>query len=350
MLVIDGRQGEGGGQILRLSLSLAALTGRSFHLQHIRGGRSRPGLRPQHLTAVRAVATLCQAEVEGARLGSGSLVFQPGRAPQAGDYVFDVRDAAEGGSAGSVTLIAQAILWPLLFAAGPSSVTLRGGTHVPYSPPYHYLAEVVRPAFKRFGASFSLALAAWGWYPAGGGEMLLRTEPAGRLAAVSFAPQPVETVAGLAAVTNLPAHIPQRMVNRAVNLLRQVGLAARIQPARERGSGPGAGLFLWLPQAGFSSLGRKGLPADHVAEAAVADLQAFMDNQAAVDRHLADQLLLPMSLASGTSSLTTSHLTQHTLTACALLRQWLDIAVVVDGPAGGPGRVTVQGLGYDARH
>ncbi len=348
MLHIDGSQGEGGGQVLRTSLSMAALTGRSFRIHNIRANRSKPGLRPQHLTAVRAVAAICAAQVEGAHLDSTTMRFQPQSRPQGGSYRIDVSDAAQGGSAGAVMLVLQALLWPLLFAAEASQLTLIGGTFVPYSPAFHYMAEVARPAFARFGATFDLDLQAWGWYPAGGGKVLATIQPVRRLQAVTFEPRPVRRVEGVATVTNLPAHIPDRMARRAENVLREMGLNPAVTAIREKGAGPGAGIILWMPQAGFSSVGRLGLPADKVADAAVAELQAFVDNGAAVDPHLADQLLIPMALAGGESSFTTHNLTLHTLTNAMLLQQWLDINVVIEGSLGAPGRLTLQGTGFTA--
>ncbi|MCB8968465.1 MAG: RNA 3'-phosphate cyclase [Ardenticatenaceae bacterium] len=346
LLLIDGSQGEGGGQVLRTSLSLSALTGRPFHLFNIRANRSKPGLRPQHLTAVHAAAALCQAQLRGDKLNSVSLEFHPQTPPQSGTYRFDVQDAASHGSAGAVTLIFQTILWPLLFAAAPSQVTLRGGTHVPFSPPYHYLAEVARPAFARLGALFTLNLTAWGWNPGGGGEVTAVITPTTHLRAADFDHVPVQQVQGVAAVSNLPAHIPNRMAHRAHNLLREKGLRTNIQEIRARGLTPGAGIFLWLPQAGFSSLGRKGLPADKVAETAVAQLAAFMDNNVAVDHYLADQLLLPLALAHGTATYTTDALTQHTLTNAQLLRQWLDVDIHIQGDLDHPATITVTGIDF----
>ena len=348
MLKIDGSQGEGGGQVLRTSLSLSALTGRPFCLTHIRAGRSKPGLRPQHVTAVRTLAAICQAEVTGAALNSHTLTFAPQSAPQGGEYTFDVADAAQGGSAGAVTLILQAALWPLLFAGKPAQIVLRGGTFVPFSPPYHYLAEVAGPAFARLGATFAPHLNAWGWYPAGGGEMQVEIDPVGKLQAAAWPINPNERkmVRGIAAVTNLPSHIPQRMARRAENLLRQAGLYPQITPVRERGRGPGAGLFLWTPQAGFTSLGRKGLPADLVAETAVAELLAFMDNGVDVDKRLADQLLLPLALAHGSSQFTTDHLTLHTSTNADLLRQWLNVAIEIDGELDGSAVIQIEGINF----
>lgn len=346
-LLLDGSLGEGGGQVLRTSLSLAALTQRPFHLTNIRANRPKPGLRPQHLTAVNAVAALCNAQLGGATLNSRRLEFYPQTRPRGGDYVFDVSDAAQGGSAGAVTLILQAIMWPLLFASQPSRVVLRGGTHVPFSPPFHYFTKVALPAFARLGVQVELSLQEWGWYPMGGGQITAVIHPLTRLQAANFTPTPITQVYGLAAVTNLPAHIPQRMARRAHNLLADAGLRPHIDPLRETGRGPGAGIMLWVEGGGASALGRKGLPADQVAETAVAQLLAFVDNKVAVDEHLADQLLLPMALAHGRSSFTTHVITQHTLTNAALLQQLLGVDTQIDGKPGQPGQLTVTGINWE---
>jgi RNA 3'-terminal phosphate cyclase (ATP) len=348
MIEIDGSRGEGGGQLLRTSLSLAALTGRPFRLEKIRAGRSKPGLRPQHLTAVRAVAAICGAELSGDAIDSTALEFRPSSRAFAGQYHFDVSEASKGGfSAGAVTLILQAVLWPLLFAPESSTVRLRGGTQVPFSPPFHYLAQVVQPAFARFGARFATELRTWGWQTAGSGVVTAEIEPVSQLEAANFMPVATRHVEGIAAVTNLPAHIPQRMANRAHNLLQAAGFQPVIKPIREQGAGPGAGIVLWLPQAGFSALGRPGLPADQVAEAAVSELLAFVDDpNAAVDEHLADQLLLPMVLAHGQSSCTTHRLTRHTLTNADLLRHWLNVEIEIEGELNQPGVVQVNGIGF----
>jgi RNA 3'-terminal phosphate cyclase (ATP) len=167
------------------------------------------------------------------------------------------------------------------------------------------------------------------------------------LAAMTLTPQPRDPVGGVAAVTNLPAHIPQRMAGRASKLLAEAGLRSRIEPLRERAVAPGAGLFVWMPQAGAGALGQPGLPAEQVAEAAVAELLAFAENEgAAVDAHLADQLLLPMALARGRSGFTTDRLTRHTLTQAELLRHWLGVHIEIMGDEGRPGRVSVEGVGW----
>ena len=346
MLVIDGSLGEGGGQVLRTSLSLAALTKRPFTLKNIRANRKKPGLRPQHLTAVRAVATVCGANLDGDALNSQILVFKPQVTPQASTYHFDVADDAQGGSAGAVTLIWQALLWPLLFAPSKSHVTLIGGTQVPFSPPFHYLSEVALPIFRQFGVESSLSLKKWGWYPVGGGEITAVIHPTNKLIAPTIAKSESKTVNGIAAVTNLPAHIPQRMARRAHNLLAEAGFMPDIQPVRERGRGPGAGIFLWLPNGGFTSIGRKGVPSDKVAETAVSDLLNFTRSHKMVDEHLADQLLIPAALAHGTTRYTTNRLTQHTLTNADLLRRWLDVDIRIKGSLDKHAEIEVSGISF----
>ena len=348
MKIIDGRLGEGGGQILRTSLSMSALTGKPFRLEHIRAGRRKPGLRPQHLTAVMAVADLCQADLRGATIDSQTVEFVPQSPPTAGNYTWDVTDLAPYGSAGAVTLIWQTVLWPLLFANESSQVTLRGGTHVPYSPPFHYAQKAVVPSLQRFGVHTELDLGDWGWMPAGGGQLDAKIEPHHRLEAATFLPEKIETISGLAVATNLPGHIPHRMSRRAYNLLEKIGLQSAVQALRTKGASTGAGLFLWLPsgQAAVSSLGRQGVPAQTVAEIAVDTLQEFMASGAAVDEHLADQLLIPMALAHGTSQLTASRLTQHTLTNIQVLQNWLGVETQVTGQLGKPGSIKVTGIGF----
>ena len=257
-------------------------------------------------------------------------------------------DAAQGGSAGAVTLIWQAILWPLLFATTPSTVTLRGGTHVPFSPPFHYLNHTALPTFTRLGVDCQLHLNAWGWYPVGGGEIMTIINPSTTLQAADLNAAESKQVSGVAAVTNLPAHIPQRMARRAHNLLTDAGLDPTIEPLRRRGQGAGAGIMLWLPNGGFSALGRKGLPADKVAETAVSNLLAFIQSDSMVDEHLADQLLIPLALAVGKSAFTTQRLTQHTITNARLIQRWLGCHIEIDGIEGKPASIRVSGTAFRA--
>ncbi|MGC9358584.1 MAG: RNA 3'-terminal phosphate cyclase, partial [Anaerolineae bacterium] len=222
LLTIDGSYGEGGGQILRSSLTLSALAGKPVRLINVRAGRSKPGLRPQHVTAIRALATISGATVEGDALGSQTLTFQPGEKARPGDYTFDVADAAPGGSAGSVTLILQSILLPLALASGPSRVTLRGGTNVPGSPPDLYIEQVYLPMMGKMGVRAEIAVRRRGFYPRGGGELIVQIPGDASLQPLDLMePGALQKVRGDAFVSDLPSHIPQRMTNRARGLLNQ---------------------------------------------------------------------------------------------------------------------------------
>lgn len=335
MIQIDGSYGEGGGQILRTSLSLAAITGQPLRIDRIRAGRQKPGLAAQHLTAVRAAAAICHAQVQGDALGSMTLEFIPSGSAQAGRYTLDVSQAREGGSAGTVTLVLQTILLPLALATGDSEVTLRGGTQVTHSPPFTYIEQVYLPMLNRMRVQAEARLCAWGWYPQGGGEVELRVSGGSKLSGINLLERgDLRQVRGLAVVTELPSHIPQRMASRAENLLHEADLKAHVQPLRERGVAPGAGLFLTAEYenslAGFSALGRVGLPAEKVAQMACEEMLDFHKTGAPVDVHLADQLLLPAALASEASQYRVAQISTHLTTNAWVIEQFGLVGVTVD--------------------
>lgn len=376
---IDGSHGEGGGQVLRTALTLSALTGRPVRLRQIRAARPKPGLAPQHLTCVRAAARICDASLHGAELRSTELTFEPRSEPLAGEYVFDVTEASRGGSAGAATLVFQTVFLPLALARGESRLTLKGGTHVPWSPTFDFLAAVFLPAVARMGFNASCTLEAPGFYPIGGGRMTSviapsreadRRNPGGANAAPTAAPPEawrpagirpltlnqrgaLQAVSGRAVACNLPADIAQRMANRAANVLREAGLSPRITAVRERGPGPGAFVFLTAEYenavAGFSALGDRGKPADRVADEACQALLAHHQSGAAVDPHLADQLLLPLALASERSGFGTSRVTGHLLTNAHVIQQFGRVVIRVTGTEGQPGAVLCE-TGREANH
>jgi RNA 3'-terminal phosphate cyclase (ATP) len=338
MLTLDGSYGEGGGQILRTALALAALTGVPVRVERIRAGRSKPGLRPQHLTAVQAVARISQAEITGAHLGSQTLTFRP-RTPRGGNYSFDVAETT--GSAGAVTLIAQALLPPLLKSELPATVILKGGTHVPWSPPAHYLSHVFLPALAAMGVEARLTLERWGWYPRGGGEVRLTTRPARLLKGVQWrTPAASAAFRGLSAAAKLPEHVARR---QTAQIAARLGEALPVEIIPAGGQDPGSLVFLWGPQAGFSALGARGKPAERVADEAVEAYLAYRASGAALDRHLADQMLIYLALARGPSSFTTEAVTSHLLTNVWVIEQFLGPAFEVRGNPGEPGEVFCQG-------
>jgi RNA 3'-terminal phosphate cyclase (ATP) len=330
MLTIDASQGEGGGQVVRTALALSVAVGRPVTLRRIRSRRPKPGLQPQHLTVVRALAAIASADVSGDALDSSELTFAP-RALRGGDYRFDI--GAIRGSAGSVSLLFQAVLLPLACAAEPSRLTLIGGTHVPWSPPVHYLTSVFLPALGRIGLEAEVALHRWGWYPRGGGEIAATIQPSARWNGLRFEDQaPGPRITGVSAVSRLPVHIAERQRAQALERLRQRGIGADIALVEDRQAlGPGTVLFLAVTgdraHAGFSALGRLGVTAEAVADEAVDPLFAYLDSGAAVDEHLADQLVPFLALARGPSSFTCPTRSSHLETVARLVEEFVPVRV-----------------------
>ena len=340
MIYLDGSYGEGGGQILRTSLSFSALLGVPVKIERIRAGRPKSGLRPQHLTAVRALARITGAEVVGAELHSQELSFKP-RTPKPGHYLFDV--AEKTGSAGSVTLIAQALLPPLLKCNGPSTLILKGGTHVPWSPTAHYLIHVFLPALAQLGARVTMTLERWGWYPRGGGEVRLTIDPGPALTGVAWQtpPEPASFRA-ISAASRLPEHVARR---QAARLKERLGPELPVETVAAGGLDPGSLVFLWGPLCGFNTLGARGKPAEQVADEAADACLSFWRRRAAVDHHLADQIVLYLAQARGPSTLVTSEITSHLLTNLWVIEQFLGPTFQVKGNLGERGEVICRGRG-----
>jgi RNA 3'-terminal phosphate cyclase (ATP) len=351
-VIIEGAHGEGGGQVLRTALSLSAITGRPFRIECIRALRRTPGLAAQHLTAVCAAAALCGAQLSGDTLGSSGLDFAPRVPVAAGNYDFDVGLAREGGSAGAVTLVLQTVLLPLAFSGGDSTIELHGGTHMAWSPSFDYLRDVWLPALARLGVEASVELADWGWYPVGKGEVRERIR--GHRGSL-LEPLEIEQrgsllrIFGRAVAANLPAHIPQRMVDRARSLLAVLGADQRIEPLRVRAACPGAGLFLTAEydslSCGFSALGAIGKPSEEVAEEAAGALLDHHASGAVLDSHLGDQILLPLCCSSGPSRFSVAEITSHLETNAWVIERFGAARIVIERRPSGTGLVTVTPTG-----
>lgn len=340
MLTIDGSYGEGGGQILRTALALSTVMDRPVLIEKIRAGRRNPGLQAQHLAGVKALAEITRGEVEGATIGSTSLRFVPTQIAH-GAYRWDV------GTAGAISLVLQAVLVPLAFAPAESHITITGGTHVPWSPPFPYVEQVFLPTLQGMGFRVSLRLGRWGFYPRGGGVVEGTIEPSGLKPLTLTRRGPLTGVVGLSAVAGLPIDIAERQRHRALARLSSLGVPCRIETISVEAPSPGTVLFLLIRceggRAGFSSLGEKGKPAERVSDEACDQVLAYLEREGAADPFLADQLLLPMALAPGSSSMTTTRLTEHLLTNQWVVEQFLPGRVRVEGGVGQPGRVTIEG-------
>lgn len=339
MIEIDGSFGEGGGQILRTALILSALFKRSLTLHHIRARRKNPGLGYQHLMAVNAWAEISGAKVEGNIIGSQKLTFIPAEI-RPGNYQFRI------GTAGSVTLLLQALLLPLGLSQKGSRLILEGGTHVPWSPPFHYLSEVLFPVLRSMGMSMQGKIHQWGWYPKGRGVMEVEIQPIRSLKPISLLERgSLKGIRGLSASSLLPKDVGERQREEALRRIeKEMKMEAEIAILPDIPSkGPGSFLFLVAESegglAGFSSLGRKGKRAEEVAREAVDALKDYLKAGGCVDPHLADQLIPYMAIADGSSFFTTTRITEHLLTNLWVIQHFKNLKISVTGEKGEGGKV-----------
>ncbi|MEM7204492.1 MAG: RNA 3'-terminal phosphate cyclase [Planctomycetota bacterium] len=328
MLTIDGAMGEGGGQILRSALGLSLVTGTPFRIDNIRAKRRQPGLLRQHLTAVRAAAAVGQAAVEGADLGSASLRFAPGPIEASDEYRFAI------GTAGSTTLVLQAILPALLRAPGRTTVVIEGGTHNPYAPPFEFLATAFVPLLRRMGAGVALELVRPGFYPAGGGCIRVTVEPpvAGLRPLDLLERGPRRRRRAVAQVANLLESIARRELRVVATKL---GFAEdELAVEQVAGSvGPGNLLSIALEHEHvtevFTGFGQVGKRAERVAQDAVGETRNYLRTDVPVGPYLADQLLVPLALAGG-GSFRTMPLTRHTQTNIEVVQRFLSVPIRVE--------------------
>ncbi|HSD66514.1 MAG TPA: RNA 3'-terminal phosphate cyclase [Vicinamibacteria bacterium] len=343
ILPLDGAQGEGGGQILRTALALSAVTGQAFRVDRIRASRLRPGLRPQHLAAVRAAAIACGAEVHGAFDGSPDLRFVPG-AVTAGDFRFEI------GTAGAATLVLQAVLPVLATAPSASRVTVTGGTHVPRSPSHHFLERHWAQVVGGLGLGVRLRLDRAGFFPRGGGCVEAEVGPWPRPAALDLSRRgALVAVRGIAGAARLRGDVARRAADAAQALLwEQRRIEAEWEVVDITAASPGA--FVQVEavfeagRAAFGLLGERGLRAEVLGERAARRVLKFIeDEEAVVDPWLADQLAVPLAVAGGGGRLCTSEVTAHLETVAAVLCRF-GVPAETWGRRGGPGGLSVGAI------
>jgi len=323
MIIIDGSQGEGGGQILRSALALSLVTGQPFRIERIRAGRKKPGLMRQHLTAVQAAVAIGSAKVEGARIGSLQLVFTP-TSVKAGTYHFSV------GTAGSCTLVLQTVLPALLTADVPSEIVLEGGTHNPYAPPFDFLVRAFLPLIGRMGPKVSASLQRPGFFPAGGGKFTVSIEPVAGLKRLDLPERgTVLKQSARAMVSRLPSQIAERELKTVRDRL---GWSKECCVIEAVDSSPGPGNILCVEIESeqctevFTGFGELGVSAEKVAGGTVRQVEEYLSVDVPVGHYLADQLLLPMALAGGGSFRTLAP-SRHMTTNAEVIRLFLPVDV-----------------------
>jgi len=337
MTELDGSAGEGGGQILRTALTLAMITGRPFRIRQIRARRAKPGLMRQHLVAVQAAAQICGAEVGGAAVGSQELEFIPGKV-QGGDYRFAI------GTAGSCTLVLQTVLPALLTAGQPSTLHLSGGTHNPMAPPVQFLQRAYCRLLAEMGAEIDVQLERYGFYPAGGGEVIASVKPCSRLQPRTWMARGERKAAyAECVIAGIPPRVAQReleCVGKAMNWGEEQLLAHRLPDNQ----GPGNALMLTLEYEHttevFTAFGEKSVSAENVARQAVQRARQYLCTQAAVAEYLGDQLMLPLALAGG-GGFTVDEVSMHARTNAGVIELFLPVRFAF-GKHGGADAITVH--------
>jgi RNA 3'-terminal phosphate cyclase (ATP) len=328
---IDGSQGEGGGQIVRSSLALSLVTGRPVTIENIRAGREKPGLMRQHLTAVRAAAEVGDAKVEGDEIGSRSLSFKP-KGIRAGDYTFAV------GTAGSATLVLQTVLPALLIADKTSRLTLEGGTHNAWAPPFDFLDKAFFPIVNRMGPFVSAQLERHGFFPAGGGRFKVTVDPVPKLKGLTLLDRGEDGHRRVTAlVSKLPTHIGQREVDTVAAKSNWAPNSYRVDEITDS-AGPGNVLMIEIQSQHstevFTGFGRYGVKAEHVAEETLREARQYLAAGVPVGEYLADQILLPLGIAAwqggGMSQFRTLPLSRHATTHIDILRQFLGCEIECD--------------------
>jgi RNA 3'-terminal phosphate cyclase (ATP) len=321
MVEMDGSFGEGGGQILRTSLALSCLFEQPFRISNIRKGRKRPGLMPQHLTCVRAAAEISGAEISGYSVGSPELTFKP-RKIRSGDYSFDI------GTAGSTSLVLQTLLPPLLLVPETSTLTISGGTHVPFSPTFNYISEVFLPTLGRLGIDVKAHIDSYGFYPRGGGKVRFVISPCRGIESVNLARRGQLTgIEGVSAVGNLPISIAIRQKEALISHLQEFETDIKTSTVNT----PGRGTFIFLKArygdslAGFSALGERGKRAEQVGEEAVREFFDYHSSGMTLDHHMADQIVLYLALADGESNFSTARITEHLKTNLHVIKSFMNI-------------------------
>ncbi len=328
MITIDGSFGEGGGQIMRSSLALSLVTGRPFVIDNIRARRKKPGLMRQHLTAVEAATRIGRAAVDGATIGSQRLAFRPAEVVP-GDYHFSV------GTAGSTTLVLQTVLPALTVAKGASNVTLEGGTHNPFAPPFDFLARTYLPLIARMGPRVRATLKRAGFYPEGGGRLEVSIAPVDSLGPLELSRRgEIMSRRVRALVSNLPRHIAQRECD---TVAKKTGWDDSCFFVEEVTGSPGPGNVVMIELASehvtevFTGFGKIGIRAENVASAVLRDALKYIEADAPVGEYLADQLMLPLGIGAwqgtGGGTFRTPGLSMHAKTHLGILKTFLDIDV-----------------------
>lgn len=348
MIVIDGSYGEGGGQILRLSVALSCITGEDIKVVNIRAKRENPGLRPQHMTSIKAAEYICGAYTEGLSVGSTEITFKPSTINPR-NTLFDV------GTAGSVTLILQTILPILAFSERRVEIELRGGTDVPWSPPIDYMRYVMIPILNMVGYQVEVEVVRRGHYPKGGGLVKVRTlnNPKAFRALNLLERGALKIVRGVSHCVRLPKDVALRQAESARSYLIGRGIREPIdiglefyELGRDPHLGPGSGIVLWAETEhsvlGGDALGARGKRAETVGIEAAERLVQDLSHGVALDRHMSDNIMIYLALSDGPSAVSGAEYSMHAHTALWVLKHFIKLNYELSGELGKPFKLKIR--------
>lgn len=322
MIEIDGSQGEGGGQILRTSLSLAACTGQAVHIRHIRQKRKKGGLMRQHLACITSLARICNAHVKGASIGSKAVEFTPNNIT-GGEYHFSI------GGAGSTMLVLQTVLPALLLADKPSKLILEGGTHNPLAPSFEFINHAFLPVLKKMGVECKISIKRYGFFPVGAGHVEIEINPCPKLAPIKIEQRgKLKKIEPVCLGANIPPHVLDRERRQLQYKFVNPQPEIKTLTVESLGSGNIISIRLFYEHINevIDSLGAINIRAEKVASNAIADMRKYQASAAPVSKHLADQLLLPMAIGSG-GSFVTSELSKHTKTNIEVIKSLTNVSI-----------------------
>lgn len=318
LIEIDGSILEGGGQILRVALTLSCIKRTPVRIFNIRSGRSKPGLMEQHLKGVELVRDLSNAKVCGAEIGSTEITFHPGNIV-GGSFNAFVK------TAGSVSLLLQVALPCALYASSGVSLRLRGGTNAEMAPQVDYMTEVFRPVLEKFGGTFDFELIRRGYFPKGGGEVEVHIRPVKELIGAHITqPGSVSSITGWSFVAGtLPPHLANKIAAGAKHFLAKKCQKVDIESYKEdptRAPDNAAGIILVAYTdtnciLGGDALLKRNESAEKCGERAATNLFKAIEQGACVDEHCQDQIVVIMAIAKGPSSVKVGEVTLHTKTA-----------------------------------
>jgi len=321
VLEINGSYGEGGGQILRNAVALATVINKPIKIKNIRANRPNPGIKAQHYVAIKSIQELCNAETKGLEIGSSKLTFIPGSF-KGGDYKFDI------GTAGSITLVFQALILASLKTDTKTNIRLTGGTDVKWSPTWDYFQHVFIPIIKKTGISVNAQLIKRGYYPRGGGEAEITIRPVSEIKSLQLDKETeFSIVNGIVHIAELSNSISTRIKNAAIKTLIKSDLQSNIKVEQNPSLSPGTGITLWTESndiiLGSTVLGEKGLPSEEIGKNAATNLLSEIKSNSTLDIHAFDQLLPYMAIAQGISSCIVKKISSHAQTNMWLIKRLL---------------------------